>query len=51
MKLIFIRLFICTPLYILWFISALTIVTPWYYWVVTGEDYLDLKMRIHNLGV
>ena len=41
-------LFIFTklPLYILFVISLMTIIIPLGYWVITGDDYLDLLLDI-----
>jgi len=35
------RLFIKLPLYILWFISIVTIIIPIGYWIITGRDYTE----------
>lgn len=45
---IILPLFIITklPLYILFFITIMTIIIPLGYWVITGEDYLDLLLDI-----
>lgn len=44
------RLFIKLPLYLLWFISLITIIIPIGYWIITDKDYgLDQLQKISDL--
>lgn len=44
------RLFIVTPLMIIFICLSLTIVIPFLYWVITGRDCIELKDEIISLG-
>jgi len=46
MRGVLIRLFIKIPLYILWFVGILTVVTPILFWVITDENWIDLHEDI-----
>lgn len=43
------RLFIKTPLTIVFILSCFTVIIPFIYWVVTGEDYVELKNKIEEI--
>lgn len=49
MKDILKRLFIKLPLYVIYFVSLLTIVIPVFYWIITGESFTDLVDEIDNI--
>lgn len=40
------RIFIIIPLLLLFTISTFTLIIPLFYWVFTGEDWLDLRDEI-----
>lgn len=43
------RLFIIFPMYILFFCSIIIFPIPILYWIITGDNYIDLFYDIENL--
>ncbi len=44
------RLFIVMPLMVLLIASSITVVIPLIYWVITGNDWIELKEEIIYIG-
>lgn len=42
------RLFIVLPLVILFFISTCTIIIPLIWWIIKGENWSDVMIRLEN---
>ncbi len=43
------RLFVKLPLYIVFFVSCVTIIIPIVYWVITGREYIEIVDEIEDL--
>lgn len=48
---ILIRIFLIIPLMILFIAVSFTVIVPLLYWVITGEDWIDIKDSILNIDL
>ena len=44
------RLFLVMPLMVLFIALSITVIIPILYWVLTGEDWIELKDEIIYIG-